>query len=381
MAKKILITGGGSGGHLNTAIGVIEYIKKTDPELFANLVYVGGIRGMVGDSTPSLESRKIPELGIRFIAIRSGKFHRKLSSSSLQLFGGVLGGFSDAMKVLGQEKPDVVFSTGGYVTVPLVIAAGLRKIPVVIHEQTVVSGLANRINAKFARKVLLTFKSSKTEFPAEKVKVVGNPIRASRFITKLPADLPAEYEEFLTHQAKKDRKPFIFIMGGGLGSHKLNMWVAANLNILAKDYNVLLQTGENKLTDDFTHLREHVALLPKELQENVFVTPWFKEEIGFIYHHADLVICRPGANSVLELLALNKRAIFVPIPWSSHGEQQLNAEYFCNNQTGAIVNEADINTELNEKLITDMLAKPTKNNAELVPTDVEPIIVKELLKY
>jgi len=363
---KIVFTGGGSGGHLNAAIAVIKEFQAHPQQYPAELVYVGGTRGMINDPTPSLESRKIPELGPRFISIRSGKLQRYLSVDSIKLLAGVFGGFIDAWKVLKTEKPALVFSTGGYVTVPVVICARLQGIPVVIHEQTIVSGLANRINAQFADKILVSFANSLQYFPASKTIVSGNPLQASRFQTDLPASVGADYKEKLEQfVAEKPTRPFIFITGGGLGSHKLNNWLKNNLEALTSKYNLLLQTGENQVYKDFETIQIHLQTAAPALREHLFVIKWFADEIGHIYNQADLVISRPGANSVLELLATNRRAIFIPIPWSANNEQQLNAEYFCQQQAGAIVAEAELAVKLLAQ-IPQVLQMSARDSSKLV---------------
>lgn len=373
-----MITGGGSGGHLNAAIAVIKEIQLHHPQFANNLVFIGGTRGMISDPTPSLESRKIPEIGVRFIGIRSGKLHRRLHPVSIKLLFGVIVGTWDAWKVLRQERPDIVFSTGGYVTVPVVVVAKLLGIKTVIHEQTIVSGLANRIAGRFAHKILISFPDSAPYFNAKKTVLTGNAIQASRLKVRLPSALTEDYREFLETTKRDQSRPFVFITGGGLGSHIINQWVLNNLETLAGQYRVLLQTGENQVHNDYQHLVERLEA-NSDLKENVYVTRWFGDEIGFIYHEADLVICRPGANTVLELLATNRRAILIPIPWSSGNEQQKNAEYFCKHQTGKILGQDKIDSELLEAM-EDILNQPPKESASLVNPSAAKTILAEILK-
>ncbi len=385
---KIAFTGGGSGGHVSAAIAVLNELEKSYPEIYQQVIFIGGKRGMIKDPTPSLESRKIPELGIKFIPIRSGKLHRKLNLYTIRLLFGILGGLIDAWKVLRSEKPALVFSTGGYVTTPVVIAAKLLGIPSIIHEQTIVSGLANRISARFAEKILVSFEESKKFFPVEKTFHTGNPIRKSRFISNLEATKRAlepqafstkrEYFEVLERYAKENSRTFIFITGGGLGSHVINQWVLENLTKLTKNHNILLQTGDNQYTKDFDKLEQAIQKLDFDLQSHIEITKWFGDEIGFILKKADLVIGRPGANTVQELLATNQKAILIPIPWSSSNEQQLNAEFFVKNQTGKIIDQ----DEINEKLlpaIKNLLERPKKDSSELIKRNAAEKIAEILL--
>ncbi len=342
----IFVAGGGSGGHLNAAVATLNYWKEKRPDMYQKVIYIGSERGMIGDSVKSLESRKVPELGIKFVAIRSGKLHRKFNLTTLKLLFGVVLGLFDSLKIVSVHKPAVIFSTGGYVTVPLIVAAALFRVPVVIHEQTIVAGLANKIASRFASKIMITFPDSAKYFPAHKVVLTGGPLQKSRFSSVLPENLEVNYREFLLRVKNEDR-PFIFITGGGLGSHKINMWFLQNLNQLAEKYYILIQTGENKLFDDFSKIETEISKLNEKARKNVFAVQWFKDEIGYIYKNADLVIARPGANTVQELVALKKIAALIPIKWSSGNEQMLNARYFLKHNKGIILDEDNLEEELN----------------------------------
>jgi UDP-N-acetylglucosamine--N-acetylmuramyl-(pentapeptide) pyrophosphoryl-undecaprenol N-acetylglucosamine transferase len=378
--SKIAITGGGSGGHLNAAIAVIQELEKRNPEIFRSLIYIGGKRGMIGDPTPSIESRKVPELGVAFIAIRSGKFHRKFSFLTLKLLFGVLGGMLDAFKVIKKQKPDLVFSTGGYVSVPVVIVAWMFRIPIIIHEQTIVSGLANRISAKFAKKILISFQNSYKYFPKKKTLLVGNPLQKSRFVPDLPRDIDSTYQEFLERFVKeKQSKPFIFITGGGLGSHIINQWFVNHVETLVSKYNIIIQTGLNQLHKDYEKLSKLIKH-SSEAKNSIYPIQWFGKEIGYIYSHVDLVISRPGANTVLELLATNCKAVLIPIAWAAQNEQQLNAEYFLRHQSSAIVQQNKIDEELS-LAIEKVLEMETKDSARFVKRNAASTIAKMLSEF
>lgn len=373
--KVLLITGGGSGGHLNAAIAVIKELFESGRINKEQILFVGGERGMIGDSEKSIESRKIPELSIDFVSIRSGKLHRKFNFTTLKLLFGVIGGFIDSWKLFRKYKGSVVFSTGGYVTVPVVIVARIFRRKIFIHEQTVVSGLANRIAAKFSQKVFVSFPSSLSDFPKSKVELTGAPLQESRFTESIPAGLPNNYSEFL-HNCKKSSKPFIFITGGGLGSHVINKWVLDNIGDLARDFIVLLQTGSNKIHNDSTRFNS-ILLEHKEIRDSFFVIEWYGEEIGFILANVDLVLARPGANTVLELLATERRAVFIPIPWSSGNEQQKNAEYFLKLQSGAIVDQDKINSHLYNEIRRVLNSEPRKSAGQ-VPHNAANIIARKI---
>ncbi len=376
---KILLTGGGSGGHLNTSLALAEYLQSKQPKVYEQLIFIGGTKGMQGEKTGSIESRKIPELGIKFFGISSGKLHRPVNLKTLTGILGSIWGVVESYRIIRHEKPDVVFSTGGFVTVPVVIASFLRRVPVVIHEQTLTAGLANRVAARFAKKILVTFPQPQAGFPQQKVVHTGNPIRASRFTKDLPSALDKDLAVFLKQVERHSSAggKFIFMTGGGLGSHRLNLWAGENLARLAELGMVLLQAGENSVNHDFEMLEQLRSRLSDDLQQRVKIVKWFGDEIGFIYTIADVVIARPGANTVLELLARDKKAVFVPIAWASGGEQQKNAEYFCANQEGRIVQQSVIDQELLLG-VELLLSKQPKSSSHLVKKDSVESIWQEI---
>jgi len=156
--KKIAITGGGSGGHISVASGLIQGIKKRDLELYQNLIYIGGDLGMVGEEYGnSLEQRRFKNSDIKTRYIRAGKLQRKFSLSAIKLAFRTILGLIDSFKILKEEKPNLIFSTGGFVSVPVCIAGWLKGVPIYLHEQTATVGLSNRIVGKFAKRVYIAF--------------------------------------------------------------------------------------------------------------------------------------------------------------------------------------------------------------------------------
>lgn len=378
--RPIVFTGGGSGGHLNVCEAVLRDWQGRQPELFARVVFIGGLHGMQGDSEGSLESKRIPELGVPFIGIRSGKLNRFFSWRNLKVAAGSLAGLVDAWRTLRRLRPAFVFSSGGYVTVPVVLAAWTLRIPVAIHEQTTVAGLANRISSKFAQRIFLSFPESVQYFPAARSVVTGNPVQATRLQTDLPTGLAPDYARFLSNLAQRPAdSQFLFVTGGGLGSHIINQWVLANLDHLSNQYYLLVQTGSHQQFRDSDALRAARASLSAAQQERVWIVERYSAEIGYIFAQADLVIARAGVNTLLELLAVEKRAVFIPIPWSSHNEQQSNAEYFCKLQTGAIVPQAEIDSQL-LPAIASTLAKPVQDSKDKIILDATARISAELEK-
>jgi UDP-N-acetylglucosamine--N-acetylmuramyl-(pentapeptide) pyrophosphoryl-undecaprenol N-acetylglucosamine transferase len=339
MAKfnKIVITGGGSGGHVSVASGLIEAIKKKNQQLFKNLVYIGGDLGMVGEKYgDSLEQRRFKNVDFRTRFIRAGKFQRKLSPTSIKLLFRTLLGVIDSYRVLKQEKPDLIFSTGGFVTVPVCIVGWLKGIPIYLHEQTASVGLANRIVGKFAKKIYIAFDSSQKYFRKEKTELVGNIVRDA-VITVNTTDVSDEFKDIVL---KNPDLPLIYISGGGLGSHIINSKVLSEIEDLLSKYRVILQTGNNKTFNDYKKALEIKNKLTSEKQDRFLPIRFIDDNnIGYVYHTTNLFLGRAGANTVYEIAVLGKASIFIPIPWVTNNEQYENAKVLENLGLSRIIKE------------------------------------------
>lgn len=294
---KILIT----GTHFTTALAVIEEFKQYND---VKLIYVGRKTTREGDQSPSAESKIIPELGVKFISITTGRIQRYLSIYTIPSLFKIPVGFIQALWIILKEKPDVVLSFGGYVAVPIVIIAWLFSIPIIIHEQTLISGLANKICSLFADKIAVAFKENKS-FPGEKMILTGNPIR----------------KEIMAEKAitsAKNKLPVVLITGGNQGSHAINKAVENCLEKLSKIAYVIHQTGDSKYKD-FERLE------PKQ-NENYIVAKWI--DMANSLRQADLIVSRAGINTLVEMAYLGKPGLVIPIPYVYKNEQNENALYF-----------------------------------------------------
>lgn len=297
---KILIT----GAHFTPAVAVIEELKKNYK---AEVVYVGRKTTLEGDNTPSQESQILPKLGVKFIPIITGRLQREFTKYSVPSLLKIPIGFMQALLIILKEKPDVVLSYGGYVAVPVVIAGWLFSVPVIVHEQTLVSGLANRISSFFAEKIALSF-SGDHRFNQQKTVLTGNPIRKEILGVKL------------SHSRRV--KPLILITGGNQGSHIINLAVEESLDKLTKIASIIHVTGDNRF-HDFERLQ-------KLQQERYLVRKWIGEEYGAILKKVDLVVSRAGINTLTELAYLGIPALVIPIPYLYQDEQNKNAKFFEN---------------------------------------------------
>jgi len=318
---KLLIT----GGHLTPALAIIDEILQDGSKTFGKIIFVGRKYSLDTEKTLSLEYREIIKRGLRFIPLNAGRMTRILSTRSIRSLAKVPIGFFNAWSILRREKPDVILSFGGYLALPIAFWSLFFRIPLYTHEQTVSPGLTNRVIGLFSKKVFLAFEENTSYFNRRKTIVTGNPVRKSIFIT--------------------DKKPFIcqkdrtvlYITGGSLGSHSINVHVSRILRDLLQTYIVIHQVGDTKEYNDYDTLWKRKLEFPPDVQNRYFLAKhFFEDEIGYVYSLADIVIGRSGANTFFELIALKKPAVLVPLPWSAHGEQKKQAELFKEKGIGEV---------------------------------------------
>jgi UDP-N-acetylglucosamine--N-acetylmuramyl-(pentapeptide) pyrophosphoryl-undecaprenol N-acetylglucosamine transferase len=328
---SIAFTGGGTGGHIYPGLAVAAALQSLMP---CRIFWIGSGRGM---------DRSLVEVaGLEFFGIPSGKLRRYFSFRNFLDIFRVLGGFFAARRILRREKPALLFSKGGFVSVPPCVAAAFLKIPVFTHESDYSPGLATRINAGFAEKIFLPYKESAAFFsPAlrERVDVSGNPIRPA-FAS---AD-PARGRAFL---GLPEGAPILLVLGGSLGSREINNLVRDCLPELTRLYTVVHQTGA-----------QDEAFVPREGYKPY---PYFKEEMPHVIAAAELVICRSGAGTIWECASLKKPMILIPLRGSgTRGDQVENARIF--EKAGAALNlvgdstgdpsDDPSNASLSEKLVS-----------------------------
>lgn len=376
----VVITGGGSGGHTVTAVAVIDELLSRFPHLADRLVYIGGLRGMSGEKYgQSVESRIAAEKGLKFVGIRSGKLQRRVAFSTIAGLFGVVGGVIDAIKFFRRNSVRLVFSTGGYVTVPICFAAWLKKVPVVIHEQTTQVGLANKISSYFAQKILVGFEEAMRFLPSQKVTIVGNVIREEltdsyawpkELVTKIK-----KMKELVPHY------PTVLIAGGGQGAHLFNSIVMMALKSLVSNFNVIVMTGDNKVFRDHDRLLLEIRKLSAEHQHRIFVMKYASaEELGVLYHAADVFVTRGGALMISEAGNLRIPSIIVPIPWVARNEQYFNAKVLENLGLAKIVPEGVLSPEILVQEILRMVSKVKGGIMKIDDDKREKIFVKNAAK-
>lgn len=297
-----------SGGHFSPALSLIsQIIDKED------IVLIGRKHALDGDSAFSFEYLVCKQLKIPFFDIPSARFQRSLSLYSFASIINFPLGIIAALKILKNFKPDVVVTFGGYVSLPIAISSLVLNIPVVIHEQSLKAGLANKIISYFAKKVCISFPSSRRYFPKDKVILTGNPIRKEIFEVIEKIDLSLNL-------------PIIYITGGSTGSHFINSLVSESLKELLLSYSIIHQTGNSDKYKDFKKAEEAKEMLSQNLQKRYILKQFFSaQELGWVLSNCDLVVSRAGMNTVCEILARGKICFLIPLPHGQSGEQIDNA--------------------------------------------------------
>lgn len=315
---KILMT----GAHFTPAVAVIEQLKKFDN---VQVVYVGRKTTLEGDKSKSVESSELPALGVKFISIVTGRLQRTLTLFTIPSLLKIPVGFFQALLIILSEKPGVILSFGGYVAVPLVIVGWFCSIPIIIHEQGLVPGLANRICAIFADKIATSFKNK--GFTGNKVILTGNPIRKE--ILQL-----SESANTTRLKGSRGTLPFVLITGGNQGSHVINLAVEKCLNKLTKKASLIHVVGENNF-GDFPRLKALES-------DHYIVEKWVGEDWADVLSRVDIVISRAGINTLSELAFLAKPTLLIPIP---NKEQQTNAKYFEDLQIAKVLPQSMLSPE------------------------------------
>ncbi len=311
MRQTIAIT----GGHLSPALALVEaYIKQGK-----QIVFFGRKHAFSDKSDISLEYQLLhncPKL--KFYTLETPRFNvRLLSLKSFLGFFHLGKALLQSFVVLKKERPELLFSFGGYLSVPVALSAYCLKIPIYLHEQTIAPGLANRFISLFCRKIFVSFKEAAKYFPAQKTIFSGNPL-ASRFVK---AHKPSWY--------KKQDKPLVLILGGSSGSHSINVIIEKCLSKLSKQYQLIHQTGANRYSD--------FQRLSKFKNNNYFPIKFLSpEEVAYFMKTATLVITRSGANTFFLLLHYQKPCILIPLPWAANNEQLLHAKILQTHRVGEI---------------------------------------------
>ena len=368
---KILITAGG-GGHFAPALAVIQRL----PEDWEYKI-VGRKYAFEGDKALSLEYQTAQKENLSFVSLTTGRLQRKFTRYTLFSLCKIPYGFFQAFGILRKYKPYVVLSFGGYISLPITIAAFLLRVPVVIHEQTLEAGAANLFAARFAKKICISWEESAHFFPKEKIVLTGNPIREFQ----ISSIRQAQNKNF-KFQISNESLPLIYITGGSLGAHAINGLVKHSLQELLGNYRVIHQTGDAKNFHDFDDLSRIKNGLPEKLRERYIVVKFVEpENVGVLLERADLVVARSGINTVSELIYFKKLALLIPLPFSQKDEQLKNAMFFQHLGLGVFVEQTDLDAKKFIKNIVEIVKhedeyqKRAKNLKDILPTNAAEKII------
>lgn len=338
--KKIAII----GGHMTPALATKDVLVENG---YTNILWIGSKFAQTNNKNFSLEYQIIKESNIKFVELKTGKLWRKFTRKTL--VPGIKNlvlipyGFVRAFYILVRYHPDIIVSFGGHIALPVVIIARILGKKSVTHEQTIVTGLTNRIIARFANIVCVSWKQSISYFPPGKAKLTGLPIR----------------KELFAHTTRQkifnNNLPVLLVQGGNQGSNTINWRLSKILPELLKQVNIIHLTGNSTLTKDYENALQERAKLDSQTKERYIVKEnAYTEEYAKFINNCDIVLSRAGANTIAEILALGKLCVLIPIPWSSHNEQLLNAQIVEKSGLGLILRQHD---DLQPQELLEMIMK------------------------
>ena len=329
--KTIVLTGGGTAGHVTPNLALIPVLLKEG----WNIKYIGTKNG--------IEKELIEKENIDYYSVSSGKLRRYLSKENITDVFKVVKGVKEATSLIKEIKPDVVFSKGGFVAVPVVLGARLNGVPVIVHESDITPGLANKIAMPFAKNVCTTFPETVGYIKGEKGINTGTPIRSELF--------RGEREKGLAICGFSGKKPVIMMMGGSLGSVKINNCLRGALKDILREFDLVHICGKGNVDKSLMGLQGY-----KQFE-------YVSKELPHIFAVADMVVSRAGSNSISEFLALKKPSLLIPLSAkASRGDQILNAKSFEKQGFSMVLDE----DKMNEKALIQAIYSVYKNKNSFI---------------
>ncbi|MBT8195014.1 MAG: undecaprenyldiphospho-muramoylpentapeptide beta-N-acetylglucosaminyltransferase [Bacteroidia bacterium] len=359
---RVIISGGGTGGHIFPAIAIANQIKKEVPG--AELLFVG--------AQGKMEMEKVPAAGYKIIGLNISGFKRSLSLSNFKVLFKIMESVSKSKKIIREFKPNVVVGVGGYASGPLLYAANKKKINTLIQEQNSYPGITNKILSKRAKKICVAYDNMNRFFDESKIIKTGNPLRSD--ILKIDG----KREKALQHFGLLPNKKTVLVIGGSLGARTINQSIAIGLKELAdNDIQVIWQTGKFY----FDAMQKEVT---GELANNIKVLAFIKE-MDLAYAAADLIVSRAGAGTISELSVVGKPCIFIPSPNVSEDHQTKNANALVEKNAAVLIKDVDSKDKLSKAILdllnnSEQLNKLSNNIKEFALPNAAENIVNEILK-
>lgn len=328
---KLLI----SGGHLTPALALIDFIQATHPE--TEIIFAGRLYSRQSDHQPSPERQEITKRGISFVPFSSGKLSGGSIFNKIPQFIKLAISSGIAFILIGRYQPTALVSFGGYLAVPLAVAAWLWRVPIITHEQTRTIGVANKLILPLVNKIALSYPETSNGLPEEKVVITGNPIR--------PAVLKAA--EKPAWLSTKSTKPILYITGGSQGSEVINTTISRMADFLLKDWVLIHQCGFASKSRNYERELQQIKLkLSKQKQDRYYIRPWIEEqELGWIYDNCTAGITRAGANTLLEITLKQVPSVIIPLPFSHKDEQLLNAKALAEQGAAVLLLQKDLSPD------------------------------------
>ncbi|GAQ25499.1 undecaprenyldiphospho-muramoylpentapeptide beta-N-acetylglucosaminyltransferase [Tepidanaerobacter syntrophicus] len=365
--KKFIFAGGGTGGHIYPAIAIASGLKRKYPD--SDILFIG--------TGKQLEKDIVEEAGFPLKIIHAKGFERKLSIDTLRSLHQLILGAADSIKILKEEKPDLVIGTGGYTAGPVVFFASLMGIPCAIHEQNVIPGVTNKILSQFAKKIFISFPESANYFPKNKVILAGNPVRPE--ITK------GTRREALEKFGLSPNMPTVLSFGGSQGAMSLNnaIYYVIKTLIKSKEFQLIHVTGKNNYSKIMQSLMDDKIDLGSA--SHIVIKPYIND-MENAYAAADLIISRAGALTIAELSACGKPAILIPLPSAANRHQDFNAALMEKNGAAIVIYEKDLTGEKLYKSICNIifdkecLLKMSASSKKLARNNALDTILQEIEK-
>ncbi|MHB1392284.1 MAG: undecaprenyldiphospho-muramoylpentapeptide beta-N-acetylglucosaminyltransferase [Clostridia bacterium] len=364
---RVILSGGGTGGHIYPAVSIAKEIKKQYQN--AEILFIGTEKG--------LESSIVPKEGFNLFKIKVRGFERKLSLGNVAAVKESFTSLFRVSKIIREFKPDIVIGTGGYVCGSVLLAAALMNVPTLIHEQNAFPGVTNKILARLVDIIAVNFSEAKKYFPQNnKVIVTGNPIRSDI--------LSISKEDGLKEFGFSKELPVVLVVGGSGGAKKLNesVLLLAKQAAVKKNFQMLHVTGGTR----YEEIVQQYNALGTALDTGYLKVVSYLHNMPYALAACDIIISRCGASTLSEITALGKPSILIPYPYATDNHQEYNARALEKNGAAVVFLERDLNAELLYDEVSDMLNKPEKANQmkikskELGRTDASYVIVKAAVR-
>ncbi len=341
---RVLVSGGGSGGHIYPALAVATKLRE---EHQAEILFLG--------SDDGLETEIVPAGGFRLATIKAGKLRRYISWQTIRGIARVPLGMIQAINIVGKFRPGVAFTSGGYVAVSAGLAATFHRVPLVMHQQDVLPNLSNRLVAPLATRISVAFADSLAYFPARKTLQLGNPIRQA--ILDIRQTPPQEARKALGFEAQE---PLLLVTGGSQGARHLNQTVGEGLVDLLACCQVLQISGK-ELYNETRELTDSVLdQQDQALRRRYRLVAYLSEEMPMALQAADLVLCRSGASTLSELAVLGKPGILVPLPPAiGSSPQETNAQMFGRKKAAEVIKDSDLKPQVLVERVKFILSSST----------------------